>query len=247
MTFSPILITNPLPDLIFCCNRIGSNAGSNSSPMFSKSTHFPNWIANSKLLSKLPSDNLNTSSYTAVSGLVPRFLTNLLAWVYGSIMRGHLLDLNMIIPFSIERLSLGRPATVHILIITSSPNTFLIDTWLVCLIPSLLMWLLHSSSSSSLYWAVKGPAYDTIPAAIKQSPTSKVYLSPRVLTVSVHLTFSPSSPLIIFSALINFLPQSSISAWSDFSVLISSSICLCKLSSFSLISFTFCLFSLRFD
>jgi hypothetical protein len=32
----------PLPLLVFCCKRIGSKAGSSSSPMFSRRTHFPN-------------------------------------------------------------------------------------------------------------------------------------------------------------------------------------------------------------
>lgn len=180
-----------------------------------------------------------------ISVFLPRFLINLFAYVYGSIINGHLLDLNIIIPFSIDKLSLGNPATDHVLINTSSPNTFFMVTALLCLIYRCLIFYLHSSSSSCLYSEVNGPAYETIPAAIKQSPISNSCLYPNTLTVSVHLTFSPSRPLIIFSALINFLAQSSISADNYFSCLMRSSIYFYKLANFSLMSLTFILFSFK--
>lgn len=128
------------------------------------------------------------------------------------------------IPFSTERLSFGSPAIDHILIVTSSPKTALMDIFMVCLSFSRLRFYLHSSSSSFRYKEVNGPAYETIPAAIRQSPINKDCFSPRILTVSVHLTFSPSRPPIIFSARINFFPQSSISADNSFSYFIKASI-----------------------
>jgi len=66
-------------------------------------------------------------------------------------MRGHLRDLNMMMPFSMERLSLGRPATDQILIVTSSPSTFLILTPLVSWMFKVLTFSLQSSSKSYLY------------------------------------------------------------------------------------------------
>jgi|LauGreDrversion4_2_1035121.scaffolds.fasta_scaffold05692_10 hypothetical protein len=65
-------------------------------------------------------------------------------------MRGHLRDLNKMIPFSTDKLSLGRPATDHILMVTSSPKTYFIDMFGVNFSLSLLRACLHSSSSSDL-------------------------------------------------------------------------------------------------
>ena len=145
---SPNLITNPVPYFTFYYKRIGSNAGSRFSPTFSKSTHFPNWIAISKPLNRFGSDCLKTSK--PVSIFFPKFLINLFAYVYGSIIRGHLLDLNIIIPFSTDNLSEGSPATPHYLIVTSSPKTLLIVIFSDNLIPSSLILSLHVCSNSSL-------------------------------------------------------------------------------------------------
>lgn len=50
------------------------------------------------------------------SGSLAKFFMNLFAYDCGSIMRGHLRDLNIMIAFSIERLSLGSDAAVHVLV-----------------------------------------------------------------------------------------------------------------------------------
>jgi hypothetical protein len=42
-------------------------------------------------------------------------------------MSGHLLDLNMIIAFSIDKLSLGSVAAVHILVLTGSSSSYFIE------------------------------------------------------------------------------------------------------------------------
>lgn len=64
-------------------------------------------------------------------------------------MSGHLREPNMMMPFSIDKLSLGRPATAHDLIVTSSPSTFFIVTPFVILTPSFLIELRHRVSSYS--------------------------------------------------------------------------------------------------
>ena len=49
--------------------------------------------------------------------------THLLAWPCGSIHKGHLLALNIIIPFYILKESDGKPCIFHSLISTGFPNT----------------------------------------------------------------------------------------------------------------------------
>jgi len=98
--------------------NIGSNAGSNSSSTFSINTYYPNLIEFSNVFKKLVSLNLVT--YKLVS--FPNALMNLFAYPCGSIINGHLLQLNMNIPLSIDKLSAGNPASYHSLIVTSSAN-----------------------------------------------------------------------------------------------------------------------------
>jgi len=98
---------------------MGFRAGSSSSPTFSSSTGWPNWIAFSSVLKKFGSDNFIILIFL----LIYIFFIHLLAWPWGSIQRGHLRDLNIIIPFSNEKLSDGRPSIFHCLIWTGFPNT----------------------------------------------------------------------------------------------------------------------------
>jgi hypothetical protein len=129
-------------------------------------------MASSRFLSKLVSDCLKTSR--PVSTFFPRFLINLLAWVYGSIMSGHLLDLNMMIPFSTDNLSDGSPATPQAPIVTGSPRTADIVTLLVYAISYSVKEFLQITSRSSLYFEVNDPEYEMATAATSESPTTKV-------------------------------------------------------------------------
>jgi len=71
------------------------------------------------VLRKLGSDNL------MILILAPAyiFLIHLLACPWGSMQSGHLRDLNMMMPFSREKLSEGRPSIFHCLITTGLPRT----------------------------------------------------------------------------------------------------------------------------
>ena len=161
-------------------------------------------MPSSRFLSRLPSLILKRSKPESASSL-PKFLMNLFAWFYGSIMSGHLRDLNIMIPFSIDRLSLGREAAVHILVLTGSSSKDFIVMLSEQSMCNLLIPSLHWASSSYLKLAVKAPAYATIPAPMRQFPIRRPYSLSSLPTVAVHLVFSPSSPEMILLALSNFL------------------------------------------
>ena len=96
--------------------KIGSNDGSISSSIFSINTDWPNLIEFSRVFKKLLSLNLVTWRFESF----PKVLIHLLAYPWGSITNGHLLQLKINIPLSIDKLSAGNPASYHSLIVTSS-------------------------------------------------------------------------------------------------------------------------------
>jgi hypothetical protein len=53
------------------------------------------------------------------------FFIHLFAYPCGSMHNGHLLDLNKINAFSMEKLSLGNPSIFQALILTGSPTTYI--------------------------------------------------------------------------------------------------------------------------
>jgi hypothetical protein len=63
---------------------------------------------------------------------------------------GHLLEPNMIIAFSIERLSLGREAAVHILVVTGSSKRTFMEMPSLSLRPLLVASSLHKDSREVL-------------------------------------------------------------------------------------------------
>jgi hypothetical protein len=85
-------------------------------------------------------------------------------------MSGHLLEPNMIIPFSIDRSSLGRELAAHIFVVTGSSKRSFIEMFSLKVILRAWIPVLHSSSSYCLKTAVNGPLYDIPPAATKQLP-----------------------------------------------------------------------------
>ena len=155
--------------------RIGSRAGSISSPTFSSNTHLPNWMASSKFLSRLGSLVFTASKLSLPISSTAKFLTNLLAQFQGSIIRGHLLDLNMMIAFSIERLSLGSVAAVQTFVLTGSSRRFFMVMPSQKSIFKATIFSLQMLSMSCLNCAVKAPAYATMPAPMRQLPISKPY------------------------------------------------------------------------
>mmetsp|Transcript_139279 Transcript_139279/g.362084 ORF Transcript_139279/g.362084 Transcript_139279/m.362084 type:complete len:218 (-) Transcript_139279:9076-9729(-) len=193
---------------------MGSSAGSRLMPMFSKRIHFPNWIPNSNVLRKFFSLNLHTSMPVSVS--LPMFLMYLFACRCGSIISGHRLERSMMMPFSIESASFGREATTHCWILTGSPST---ENMLQ---PSLcaMSFLTSSDRQSSSLWVrmaeVKGPTYETIPAATTQSPGSKSSCAVRSFTFCRQRAFSPPRPPMSLCARSSFTSQRFMSSASSF-------------------------------
>ena len=74
---SPSVMDRFEPDLTTCYNSIGSNEGSKSLATFSIMTHFPNYIASSRVRIKLLSFIFRISMPSSCS--LPRFFMNLLA------------------------------------------------------------------------------------------------------------------------------------------------------------------------
>jgi len=72
-------------------------------------------------------------------------------------MSGHLLEPNMIIPFSIDRSSFGSEAAFHDLVTTGSSRRLFIVIPSRIGTPRLLILSLHSPSRAYLKTAVNGP------------------------------------------------------------------------------------------
>lgn len=128
---SPIWITpeSEPPDFTTSWARIGSNDASSSFCTFYNRTHLPYCTANSRVRIKV-SPILTTSIPSGC--YLERFLMNLFAWFWGSIIRGHLLVLSMMIPFSVLLSSLGNSAIFQACIFTGSPKNPLMLIPSVC-------------------------------------------------------------------------------------------------------------------
>lgn len=138
------------------CNKTGYSEGSRSLPTPSKRTHLPNWIASSIVLIKLASVVLTT--LIPYSCLDPRFLINLLAWLWGSIIKGHLFVLSMMIPFYVEVSSFGNPAIFQPWMVTGTPIKALIEIFFVWSMFNSFNLASHVFYILFLYSAVNGPA-----------------------------------------------------------------------------------------
>ena len=178
------------------------------SPTFSSNTGFPYCTAASSRLMNYRSLNFRICSLSFFS----RFLSHLFAWPCGSMLSVHLCDLWIIIPFSTENESPGRPAMVQALTATGSPNipassNFPGDAGIsIYLIRSL-----HSWAMAALSLLPKKPRYAMSPAAVSTSPTNNSYLAASSLLFYSHLVFSPPNPLISFLALSSLTLHSYIS------------------------------------
>lgn len=126
---------------------------------------------------------------------------NLFAWFWGSIIKGHLLVLSIIIPFYVDVSSFGKPAIFHPWITTGTPIKVLIEIFSVWGILSYLSLFYQDFSILVLYSAVKGPVYAIIPALTAQFPAIFKESYSYFLTSFVHLTCSSDNPEISFLAL----------------------------------------------
>ena len=118
----------------------------------------------------------------------------------------------MIIPFSIENASVGRPAMFHDRILTGSPRVLLREKSALHGIPFSWHSVLHSLICSWRKAEVNAPRYATTPADISTSPVKLFNCSSRSSAALPQRVFSPPRPPISFSALLSFLEQ--ISTWS---------------------------------
>lgn len=117
------------PDFTTYWARIGSREASNSFCTPSSKTHFPYWTASSRVrMSVYP---ILTTSIPYGCSLL-KFLMNLFAWYCGSIIKGHLRVLSIIIPFYVELSSFGSYAIFQACIFTGSPKKPLIVTPSLC-------------------------------------------------------------------------------------------------------------------
>jgi len=108
--------------VLYCClSKIGSKAGSTPSSTSSTNRGFPFLTHPMVSLKKSLCPNFNLHNELFLF----RFLIHLLACCYGSIHKGYLSAYVVRIPFSLDTLSLGRPAIFQFLIVTGSP---IIDT-----------------------------------------------------------------------------------------------------------------------
>lgn len=116
ISWSPSLNKYWAPFFCSCFPRTGSRDGSSYYYTFSIKTICPFLIAFSKIFKKLAS--LSLVIWILWSLLM--FLIHLLAWPWGSIINGHLLQLKMKIPLSVDKESVGKPCYCQSLIWTSS-------------------------------------------------------------------------------------------------------------------------------
>jgi len=98
------------------------------------------------------------------------FFTHLLACICGSIMSGQRRAESVMMPLSVENVSLGSPSMFHWRILTWSPSVSVSEKrsehgTFICA---------HLEIQPVMHWsrkvAVKGPMYDTTPEPMSTSP-----------------------------------------------------------------------------
>mmetsp|Transcript_13734 Transcript_13734/g.31761 ORF Transcript_13734/g.31761 Transcript_13734/m.31761 type:complete len:259 (-) Transcript_13734:8766-9542(-) len=184
------------PCLKVCRSNRGSIVGSSSSPTFSRSTGVPNWMAFSRVRTKSESLNLITLHLCSFS----MFFTHLFACDSGSIISGHRRLLEIMMPFSTDRVSDGKPAMPQARICTGSASTEPIVVLGVCGMECHASFSSHSLYSAARYWPVNAPMYPIAPAACSASPTRWSYLTVRLSTDSSQRARSPPRPPMSFCA-----------------------------------------------
>mmetsp|Transcript_27175 Transcript_27175/g.68385 ORF Transcript_27175/g.68385 Transcript_27175/m.68385 type:complete len:285 (+) Transcript_27175:3257-4111(+) len=201
--------------------------------MSSTSTGLPMRMLFSSVRRYCPSVSLITRSPLLAS----MAFTHALACPCGSIMSGQRRALAIMMPLSMEKLSLGSPWMAHSRILTGSPSASCRLKTLEEGMPFSLHSSTHFPTMRSRYTMVKAPRYEMRPALMSISPVKLVYCTPRRAAASVQRTFSPPSPPISFSARSSFCVHSSTSPSSRvFSAVLRSS-CASIVASFCITSF----------
>lgn len=91
------------------------------------------------------------------------FLTQRLAWPWGSMNSGHLLELKTSTAFSVDKTSRGKPSICQRRIVTGSPRVDMGVQFGVWGTPTALTTPRQSSSRERRYLSVNGPMYATHP------------------------------------------------------------------------------------
>ena len=115
----------------------------------------------------------------------------------------------VMMPLSIEKVSLGRPSMFHERIATGSPSTSTSEN----LSEHGTLAAEHLEIQSETCWsrkrATNGPMYETTPEPMSTSPVMLLNLTPSCSDAAFHRSFSPPSPPMSFSARSSLLAQSS--------------------------------------
>mmetsp|Transcript_47092 Transcript_47092/g.87775 ORF Transcript_47092/g.87775 Transcript_47092/m.87775 type:complete len:268 (-) Transcript_47092:1348-2151(-) len=229
MMSSPILITSDPPCLKICFSKSGSSAGSSTSPMFSSITARPNLTPLASVRRKSLSLSLIRSSPESFSV----FLIHLLACPWGSMKSGQRRALETMMPFSVDTMSLGRPAICHARTLTGSDSTLVMLTWGVCGMLISSMNFDHTALRSRRNSGVKTPEYATEPLATTTSPTTLCKSTVRDSIVASQRVFSPPSPPISLPARSSCASHRSTCAARSCFFLLASSKELCRLANLS--------------
>mmetsp|Transcript_3568 Transcript_3568/g.14859 ORF Transcript_3568/g.14859 Transcript_3568/m.14859 type:complete len:293 (-) Transcript_3568:1729-2607(-) len=217
-----------------CCLKMafastGSRAGSSVSPMSSIKSGLPRRMQDSSVRSMFGLLSLDDARRRRTSmRLIQRF-----ACSWGSIISGQRSPRVTMMALSVDTASVGRPSICHWRTTTASPTVFMRVGASLQGMPCSLQPLTHPSSISSRYAPVKGPRYDTQPAAMRTSPTSAVICFSSRDTDSFQRTCSSASPVVSLPARTS---RSSVSLASDSSRSFSASVssaCCCRAATLS--------------
>mmetsp|Transcript_9721 Transcript_9721/g.9415 ORF Transcript_9721/g.9415 Transcript_9721/m.9415 type:complete len:290 (+) Transcript_9721:2961-3830(+) len=201
------------PFFSICLPRRGSSMGSKYSLASSKMTGMPFWMEDSRYLFMILGSMVGLIQMIFLESSF--FLIQMLACIWGSIMRGHLSEeLSRMMALSMEKESLGSLSTSHCWILTSWPRTSLRLMISLLLIANFFTIWIQLSTQSCLYLCSNTPRYAMIPELIRMSPTRFSLLMRCLISSTSQILFSLPSFSIRLLALSNFLLQSSICAFS---------------------------------
>lgn len=184
-----------------CFPKIGYREGSSSSSMFYIKTVWPFLMAFSRILRKLGSESL----VTCICWSLYILLIHLFACPCGSMIKGHLLQLKIKIPLSVDKVSVGSPYYCQSLICTYSDrilsSRYLSDTG----IWSDLHFYFQSPIIFCLYSNVNGPVYATEADDNMMFPIKLLKSYSSFTTFTFHLSAYPAKPPTSFSALTSWI------------------------------------------
>ena len=220
-SLSPILTYSERPFLYVARVTVGMSTASMLSPMFSMSTLVPFSMAFSMMSAVFGAPMRTTCRLFFAS----RSLIHAMPCSCGSHIRGQRSELQVMVPFSMDVRSEGKPSPTHPAIVAGSTRTFSTSMPSVIGIPFSTMFFWNADTSSLRNCAVNGPEYVTNAAANRQSPTSTPASILSCATVFFHcspdaasaFTSRFASPSLMssfaFSSMAPFFSASASSNW----------------------------------